>query len=252
MLVQNSLVRFNGLATDVYEGAREKVSNLISHSKKISALMMAGKIFTFVLVFSFIPLGTIPTRHTYDTTVRLEQNNPFVLSSSVKTTPIILGESNVDRTEREKREAEAASLATQIAKASAPANQVVFYNDPSDFDQIYMAAQNQFGVPWQVLKAVHYAESGCAGSDYGKRSSAGAQGPMQFMPGTWRAYGVDGNGDGAVDVHNVVDAIFGAAHLLAAGGAAEGNVDAALFNYNHAQWYVNKVKEIAYSIGWSR
>ena len=71
---------------------------------------------------------------------------------------------------------------------------------------------------------------------------------MQFMPGTWRAYAVDGNGDGTADVHDVSDAIYGAANLLAAGGAAEGNVDGALFNYNHAQWYVNKVNEVASSI----
>ena len=72
---------------------------------------------------------------------------------------------------------------------------------------------------------------------------------MQFMSGTWRAYGVDGDGDGTADVCNVVDAIYGASNLLAASGAAEGNIDAALFNYNHAQWYVDKVKAIAYEIG---
>lgn len=44
---------------------------------------------------------------------------------------------------------------------------------------------------------------------------------MQFMPGTWRAYGVDGNGDGAADINNAVDAIHGAANFIAKHGSIE-------------------------------
>ena len=70
---------------------------------------------------------------------------------------------------------------------------------------------------------------------------------MQFMPGTWRAYGQDGNGDGKADVCNAEDALYGAANYLAANGAVD-NIEKALFAYNHAQWYVNKVKAVADSI----
>ena len=75
----------------------------------------------------------------------------------------------------------------------------------------YRAAQRRFGVRWELLAAVNYTESG-----FGKvrsASGAGAQGPMQFMPATWTAYGLGG------DVHDPHDAILGAANLLAATGA---------------------------------
>jgi hypothetical protein len=71
-------------------------------------------------------------------------------------------------------------------------------------------------------------------------SSAGAMGWMAFMPETWAAYGVDGNGDGAKDPYNPWDAIFGAANYLGASGAP-GDWHGAIFAYNHAEWYVEKV-----------
>jgi murein DD-endopeptidase MepM/ murein hydrolase activator NlpD len=78
------------------------------------------------------------------------------------------------------------------------------------------------------------------------RDHAGAQGPMQFLPATWAAYGVDGDGDGVANIYDPVDAIWGAARMLCANGA--GNPDtvrAAVFSYNHADSYVQQVMAVA-------
>jgi hypothetical protein len=71
-------------------------------------------------------------------------------------------------------------------------------------------------------------------------SSAGALGWMQFMPATWKAYGVDANSDGRRDPYNPVDAICAAARYLRASGGQE-DLAAAIFAYNHADWYVDEV-----------
>ncbi|WP_345713702.1 lytic transglycosylase domain-containing protein, partial [Kineococcus glutinatus] len=78
-------------------------------------------------------------------------------------------------------------------------------------------------------------------------SSAGAQGPMQFMPATFRAYAVDGDGDGTTDVWNPADAVHTAARYLCAnGGGGDRAAEArALWHYNHADWYVQMVQRIA-------
>ena len=103
---------------------------------------------------------------------------------------------------------------------------------------IYQAAGIQYGVHWQVLAAINEIET-----DYGRNlnvSSAGAVGWMQFLPSTWRMYGVDANSDGKKDPYNPVDAIFAAARYLKAAGYEE-SVRRAIFAYNHADWYVDSV-----------
>lgn len=108
-------------------------------------------------------------------------------------------------------------------------------------------AATAYGIRWQLLEAVWQIESGkrwyFTGGSY-----AGARGPCQFMPGTWRAYAQDGNGDGISDVYDARDCLFGAAKLLARNGAAVGDERRALFAYNHSQSYVTKVLGIAASI----
>lgn len=103
--------------------------------------------------------------------------------------------------------------------------------------ETYGEAQRRFGVPWQVLAAVHLVETG-SGRIVGL-SSAGAQGPMQFMPPTWAAYGMGG------DVWNTRDAVMGAANYLAANGAADGRLDHALYHYNRDMRYVRAVRHFA-------
>ena len=71
---------------------------------------------------------------------------------------------------------------------------------------------------------------------------------MQFMPDTWLRWGTDGNGDGIADPWNPDDAIHSAARYLA---AANGRTDIAraIFAYNHAQWYVDDVLQLAAMFG---
>ena len=114
-----------------------------------------------------------------------------------------------------------------------------------DWVQKAAAAWN---IDWKILEAVWQVESGKQMST-AVRSYAGAQGPMQFMPGTWRGYAQDGNGDGVKNVNDARDSLFAAAKLLAANGAASGNVDGALLRYNHSLSYVAHVKRIAAAIG---
>jgi membrane-bound lytic murein transglycosylase B len=73
---------------------------------------------------------------------------------------------------------------------------------------------------------------------------SGAMGPIQCKTPNWAAYGVDGNDDGKKDVCDPADAIPSAARLLKAEGAPD-HVDAALFQYNHADWDVKKIRALA-------
>jgi hypothetical protein len=111
---------------------------------------------------------------------------------------------------------------------------------------IYQAAGIEYGVRWEVLAAINEIET-----DYGRNlnvSSAGALGWMQFMPSTWKRYGVDANHDGTKDPYNPVDAIFAAARYLKAAGAST-DITKAVFAYNHADWYVQSVLMRARLIG---
>jgi len=104
---------------------------------------------------------------------------------------------------------------------------------------IYQAAGIEYDVPWQILAAINEIET-----DYGRNlsvSSAGAIGWMQFLPSTWKQYGVDATGSGYADPYNPVDAIFAAARFLHAAGASN-NLSDAIYAYNPAWWYVQSVE----------
>ncbi len=103
---------------------------------------------------------------------------------------------------------------------------------------IYQACGTEYGVPWQVLASINRIET-AFGTNLNV-SSAGALGWMQFIPSSWRAYGVDANEDGRKDPYNPVDAICAAGRYLKAAGAEEDLRDA-IFAYNHADWYVDEV-----------
>ncbi len=101
----------------------------------------------------------------------------------------------------------------------------------------YREAQRRFGIRWQLLAAINFVES-----DFGRArttAKADAQGPMQFEPATWRAYGLGG------DVYNAHDAILAAANLLAANGGRT-NERAALGHYNRSPLYWDAVLHLAH------
>jgi membrane-bound lytic murein transglycosylase B len=110
--------------------------------------------------------------------------------------------------------------------AVAPADELLGY---------YHQASAATGVPWEVLAAIHLVETKL-GRVVGD-SSAGAQGPMQFMPATWARYG-------SGDIHSNRDSILAAARYLKANGAPE-RLDDALHHYNPTSKYVNAVKAYA-------
>jgi hypothetical protein len=89
-----------------------------------------------------------------------------------------------------------------------------------------------------ILAGINWEETGF-GTNLGV-SSAEAEGWMQFLPSSWEAFGVDGNGDGVKDPYNPWDAIFAAANLLRHSGAPD-NWHDAIYSYNHAEWYVEDV-----------
>lgn len=112
------------------------------------------------------------------------------------------------------------------------------------YRMLYREAAREYGFAedWYILAAVGKVESD-HGANMGP-STAGAMGPMQFLPSTWETSGVDGNGDGVANIMDPRDAIPAAAGYLQKGGAP-GDWYAALFSYNHADWYVIKVLGVA-------
>jgi cell wall-associated NlpC family hydrolase len=124
---------------------------------------------------------------------------------------------------------EASSCTAQPAASSAAAS------IPASYLADFTAAGTRYGIPWTVLAAIGEVESG-DGADDGP-SSAGALGPMQILPSTWSIYGHG-------DIMNPADAIPAAARILAANGAP-GNLQQAIFAYNHSGTYVTDVLDWA-------
>ena len=120
---------------------------------------------------------------------------------------------------------------------------------PPELIGVYQAASATCeGLDWTGLAAIHKVETGFGMGPV--TSSKGAEGPMQFLPSTFEAYGVDGNGDGRTDVDDVTDAIFSAARLLCANRAGDpAHLATAIWNYNHSQAYVSEVLSLAASYG---
>jgi hypothetical protein len=116
---------------------------------------------------------------------------------------------------------------------------------PQRLVPIYREAAERYGLGAKgpsILAAINWVETGF-GTDLGT-STAGAEGWMQFEPESWTSYGVDANGDGRKDPDNPWDAIFAAARLLRSDGAPA-SWRGAIWDYNHADWYVAKVLRFA-------
>jgi hypothetical protein len=120
-------------------------------------------------------------------------------------------------------------------KPRLPPWRIVAAENPATLLADYRAAQAATGVGWSYLAAINFVET-----DFGRvagPSSAGAQGPMQFMPATWAIYG-HGN------IHRPRNAILAAGRLLAGNGAAR-SIRSALYAYNPSWRYVDAVLRYA-------
>jgi murein DD-endopeptidase MepM/ murein hydrolase activator NlpD len=127
---------------------------------------------------------------------------------------------------------------------------VSFTSPPASTEQLplstlhvlWQQAGAAYGIPWQVLASINKIESNF-GQNMGP-SSAGAVGWMQFMPSTWLRWGMDADGDGIADPWNATDAVYAAARYLAAAGG-QTDISRGVFAYNHADWYVRQVLDLA-------
>ncbi len=86
---------------------------------------------------------------------------------------------------------------------------------------IYRNAGFEYGIDWRVLAAINRVETNLGRNTH--TSSAGAVGWMQFLPSTWRRWGVDASGDGIADPYDPQDAIFSAGSLPQRGTRARGH-----------------------------
>jgi hypothetical protein len=117
---------------------------------------------------------------------------------------------------------------------------------PRTYRELYQAAARTCsGLSWTILAAIGQVES-----DHGRNvgpSSAGALGPMQFLPTTWSQWGLDADGDHKANIMDPYDAVYSAARYLCWFGAGRGGADLkrAIFAYNHADWYVTDVIGLA-------
>jgi murein DD-endopeptidase MepM/ murein hydrolase activator NlpD len=112
----------------------------------------------------------------------------------------------------------------------------------AELQALWERAGAAYGIPWYVLGAINKIETNF-GRNMGP-SSAGAVGWMQFMPDTWLRWGMDATGDGVADPWDPEDAVYAAARYLAAAGGRT-DLSRAVFAYNHADWYVKDVLELA-------
>lgn len=107
------------------------------------------------------------------------------------------------------------SLSSQV-----PASTAALDDIPARLLMLYQQAAGVCpGLPWPVLAGIGKVESD-HNRPPGQVSGVGAQGPMQFLPSTWNAFGVDGNSDGRLDPFDPADAIPAAARYLCAHDAA--------------------------------
>jgi Transglycosylase SLT domain len=166
--------------------------------------------------------------------VNAPASSPLTLASEVKTA--LGGHATVIRLVP-------AEVSTSLPVDAAPST-----GRPGSYLQLFQESAASYcqGLSWTVLAAIGQIES-ADGQNVGP-STAGALGPMQFLPSTWQTWGIDGFGDtGAPNILNPYDAVPSAARLLCADGAAGGGqgLRTAIFDYNHASWYVNEVLTLA-------
>ena len=130
-------------------------------------------------------------------------------------------------------------LDTQQMTTSRPRNYLELFQESA---KLYCP-----GLSWTVLAAIGQIESGDRANP--GVSSAGALGPMQFLPSTWARWGITAFGEtGPPNIMDPYDAVPSAARYLCSYGAAQGGaaLSRAIFGYNHAAWYVAEVLSLAH------
>jgi cell wall-associated NlpC family hydrolase len=128
---------------------------------------------------------------------------------------------------------------TALARSGIPADYLTWYTG---------AAKTCPGLPWPVLAGIGKVESDHGRSDlpgvHAGANAAGAEGPMQFLPGTFGKFAVNADPGRPVSPYDPADAIYTAARMLCASGARGGSaagLEQAIFAYNRASWYVSEV-----------
>ncbi len=202
--------------------------------------MVAGSVVMAFVPFALAssPLPSLQARATtpWETQLVLADHAPDLLA------PTSGSEVKIEKVTSRYDEEQQRKAAEERKRVVAKPNVAVVADTMSESEKVELAtkAAATYGIPAQLLIAVWKIESGMRAFTQ-VQSSVGAAGPFQFMPGTWRGYGVDGNGDGTKDIRDARDAAYAAAKLLAANGAAQGDYYRALMHYNHAEWYVDRV-----------
>lgn len=126
--------------------------------------------------------------------------------------------------------------AMAMPKDTLPAWRIQPPPPPEELLGYYREAEAATGVGWNYLAAINFIETRFGSID--GVSTAGAQGPMQFLPSTFAGYGEGG------DIHAPRDSIMAAGRYLAANNFAA-NPNGAIFRYNHADQYVAAVNQYA-------
>lgn len=179
------------------------------------------------------------------TNILVDYNSPNPAAIAIKRIDIVVGESRFEdqvKTDNQQKKLYLAKLAQSrevyslegLARTSGPS-----INEKRGLVKD-IASRN--GIDWKILEAVWEVESGKSW-DRSVTSYAGAQGPMQFLPSTFRHYAAPG-----ANINSARDSLEAGAKLLALAGGASGNIERALFSYNHSDAYVSKVKRVASSI----
>lgn len=173
-----------------------------------------------------------------------------------------------------------AAITNEIARVNGERFESDFYQKsitsskevPEEYMPYYLYGEQTYNIPWYYLAAIHAVETSFS-THISMESSVGAIGPMQFMPSSWvgskydiggglvaediditdletikrgNGFGIDANNDGKADPWNPADSIASAAYYLASHGF-ENNKEKAIWAYNHADWYVDKVIKLAES-----
>ena len=140
-----------------------------------------------------------------------------------------------------------AGKVTNVRPQQLPVDQAASGGRPGTYLDLFKVSAAHYcpGMSWTVLAAIGQIESG-DGANVGP-SSAGALGPMQFMPSTWAMWGITAFGEaGPPNVMDPYDAVPSAARYLCASGAGSpSGLYSAIFAYNHADWYVREVLALA-------